>query len=400
MHILLIHQAFTLVSEPGGTRHHELALQLAARGHKITVVTSPVSYLTGLASQSVNNGDTEKQIRILRPSRRYGLQKTFIGRILSFADFMISSIWIGRKVRDVDVVWGTSPPLFQAISAWSLARLKRARFVLEVRDLWPSFAIALGVLKNPILIWLSRLLEGFLYRRADTVIVNSPGFLDHVSSRGAIDVRVVPNGVDMAMFVSDDNGEEFRKRNHLDGFFVVLYAGAHGISNDLGVLLEAANQLRQNEEIKIVMVGDGREKADLENRAAHLGIKNVHFLPAIPKLKMPSTLDGADLCVAILKPIDPFKLTYPNKVFDYMAAGKPVLLAIDGVIREVVEVAGAGVFVEPGDPKVLAESILEMSQNRSRLREMGEAGRKHVQSHFDRSAQTDNLLAAFEKIEN
>jgi glycosyltransferase involved in cell wall biosynthesis len=204
----------------------------------------------------------------------------------------------------------------------------------------------------------------------------------------------------MAMFVSDDNGEEFRKRNHLDGFFVVLYAGAHGISNDLGVLLEAANQLRQNEEIKIVMVGDGREKADLENRAAHLGIKNVHFLPAIPKLKMPSTLDGADLCVAILKPIDPFKLTYPNKVFDYMAAGKPVLLAIDGVIREVVEVAGAGVFVEPGDPKVLAESILEMSQNRSRLREMGEAGRKHVQSHFDRSAQTDNLLAAFEKIEN
>jgi glycosyltransferase involved in cell wall biosynthesis len=400
MHILLIHQAFTLVSEPGGTRHHELALQLAARGHKITVVTSPVSYLTGLASQSVNNGDTDKQIRILRPSRRYGLQKTFIGRILSFADFMISSIWIGRKVRDVDVVWGTSPPLFQAISAWSLARLKRARFVLEVRDLWPSFAIALGVLKNPILIWLSRLLEGFLYRRADTVIVNSPGFLDHVSSRGAIDVRVVPNGVDMAMFVSDDNGEEFRKRNHLDGFFVVLYAGAHGISNDLGVLLEAANQLRQNEEIKIVMVGDGREKADLENRAAHLGIKNVHFLPAIPKLKMPSTLDGADLCVAILKPIDPFKLTYPNKVFDYMAAGKPVLLAIDGVIREVVEVAGAGVFVEPGDPKVLAESILEMSQNRSRLREMGEAGRKHVQSHFDRSAQTDNLLAAFEKIEN
>jgi glycosyltransferase involved in cell wall biosynthesis len=178
--------------------------------------------------------------------------------------------------------------------------------------------------------------------------------------------------------------------------FVVMYAGAHGISNDLGVLLDAADRLRGEREIKIVLIGDGREKSTLMQMATERGMENILFLPAIPKIEMPGALASADLCLAILKPTEAFKLTYPNKVFDYMAAGKPILLAIDGVIRELVKRARAGIFVNPGDPEGLADAIVSASLDRERLSRMGANGRRFVREHFDRRSQIDDLLLAFE----
>ena len=398
MHILLIHQAFAALDQPGGTRHHELARHLAARGHRVTVVASPVSYLTGSLTPTPLLLEERAGVRVIRAYTYRALHKSFVHRVFAFVSFMASSFFIGLGIKNVDLVWGTSPPIFQGVTAWMLARLKRVPFLFEVRDLWPQFAIAVGVLRSRTLIRLSFWLEHFLYRRADRVMVNSPGFISHVTERGAKCVELVPNGADPEMFDPSDTGASFRIRHLLADKFVVLYAGAHGMSNDLGVVLESARYLADRRAVRIVLLGDGKEKNALQKQAESLDLTNLLFLPPVPKNEMAAALAGADACLAILKPLVEYKTTYPNKVFDYMAAGRPVVLAIDGVIREVVEAAGCGIFVQPGDPSALAEAIITLVANPERSRKMGMAGRKYLEEHFSRERIAEKLVGLLEDM--
>ena len=399
MHILIIHQAFASLNEPGGTRHHEFARLLTAHGHQVTVIASPVSYITGSAFRaSVSSEVTEDKVTILRASVYDAHHRSFLHRIVAFFSFMLSSFWVGLGVKNVDLVWGTSPPIFQGVTAWVLARIKGAKFLFEVRDLWPQFAIAVGVLKNPVLILLSEWLERFLYRRADRVMVNSPGFLEPVTSRGAKRVELIPNGADPSMFDPNNDGMEFRRSNQLTDKFVVLYAGAHGMSNDLEVVLDAAALLVDRNEIQLVLLGDGKEKPALMARAQKMDLTNVTFLPSVPKTEMASALAGADACLAILKPLEEYKTTYPNKVFDYMAAGRPVVLAIDGVIREVVEAAGCGIFAAPGSADEVANAIRKLAADKKESRIMGLQGRDYLQKYFSRAAIGEKLLGLLEDL--
>lgn len=395
MHILIIHQAFASLDEPGGTRHFEFARLLASRGHKVTVIASPVSYITG--GQTKQAHEEMEGVRIFRASVYEAHHKSFFHRILAFLSFMISSFWIGLGVKNVDLVWGTSPPIFQGGTAWMLARLKGAKFLFEVRDLWPQFAIAVGVLKNPSLIRVSEWLERFLYQQADRVMVNSPGFIDHLKARGAKHVELIPNGADPSMFDPDNKGNDFREANALQDKFVALYAGAHGMSNDLGVILESASLLARTN-IHIVLLGDGKEKQALQMRAKEMNLSNVTFLPSVPKTEMAHALAGANACIAILKPIDEYKTTYPNKVFDYMAAGKPVVLAIDGVIRDVVQKAHCGIFVQPGSAFEMAKALKTLAANREYSREMGSLGRKYLEKNFSRAAIGERLITLLEDL--
>lgn len=396
MHILLIHQAFASLDEPGGTRHHELARYLAAHGHKVSIIASPISYLTG-KSRFARIPWSEKQtdgelITIIRAYAYPALHRSFAFRVVSFFSFMVSSFLIGLGVEHVDLVWGTSPPIFQGMTAWLISRLKRVPFLFEVRDLWPAFAIEVGVLRNPILIRLSTWLERFLYRHADLVMVNSPGYVKHVQDRGAKKVELVPNGTDTSMFTPNVDGSIFRSSHQLSEKFVVLYAGAHGLSNDLSVVLAAAQELLPQQDIVIVLLGDGKDKPALQAQALQESLHNVLFLPPIPKKEMPVALAAADACIAILKPLELYKTTYPNKVFDYMAAAKPVILAIDGVIREVIEKAGAGIAVPPGDPHALSQAILQLARDPQLCHAMGAQARTYVEAHFDRPALATKMM--------
>jgi hypothetical protein len=174
MHILLIHQAFAALDEPGGTRHHELARCFAAQGHRVSIIASPVSYLTGKTEKIRKvTQDANGLITIYRVHTYPALHKSFIHRLFSFFSFMFSSFFKSLSIHHVDAVWGTTPPIFQSFTAWLVARLKHKPFILEVRDLWPSFAIAVGVLQNKTLIRLSLWLEKFLYTHADRIVVNS-----------------------------------------------------------------------------------------------------------------------------------------------------------------------------------------------------------------------------------
>lgn len=401
MHILLIHQSFATVDEPGGTRHHELARYLAAKGHRITVIASQVSYLTGtnrsnkanqLHLQTGAEKDHQGKIDIRRVYTYPALHRSFVHRLIAFITFMHASFLAGLRVRGVDIVWGTSPPIFQGITAWALAMIRRTPFLFEVRDLWPAFAVGIGVLRQPFLIRGSEFLERFLYHHASLVVVNSPGFINHVSQRGAQQVELVPNGSDAKMFNPKADGISFRNTHGLQNKFIILYAGAHGISNNLEVVLDAAGLLRDNLDIIIVLLGDGKEKNALMAKAARMNLENVLFLPPIPKIEMPTALAAADACLAILKPIPQYNTVYPNKVFDYMAAARPVILAIDGVIRQVVEQASAGISVTPGDASALAEAIRSLANNRQIGLAMGRRGRAFIEDHFDRPILAERFL--------
>ena len=191
------------------------------------------------------------------------------------------------------------------------------------------------------------------------------------------------------------------------------------MSNDLGVVLDAARLLqnvtvtfakhpaaqRRDEvtvtsDIQIVLLGDGKEKANLQVQAEEMGLTNVTFAPSVPKSEMPGALAAADACIAILKPLDEYKTTYPNKVFDYMAAGRPVALAIDGVIREVVEAAECGIFAEPGNPSALAEAIRTLASDKDKARQMGLDGRNYLEEHFSRAVIGEKLLGLLEDLVN
>jgi glycosyltransferase involved in cell wall biosynthesis len=392
MHTLLIHQAFTTPTDAGGTRHYELAQHVIASGDRFSVVASDFGYLSAKRMGGSLTGREElvDGIHVLRVATSRSSHKGVGGQLLSFLTFALSSLAAGLRVRNVDVVLATTPPIFQAVTAWLIAAIRRRPLILEIRDLWPEFIIDMGKLKNPMVIAVARWLERFLYKRADSFIVNSPAYVGYLETKGVDQSRItlVPNGVSPDMFANDASAardaETIRVRHALTGKFVVMYAGAMGPANDLDTLLDAAAELRSTERIHIVLVGDGKQRKQLEARARERRLDNVTFAGPQSKVDMRAFLNAADICVATLQNIAMFRMTYPNKVFDYLAAGRPVVLAIDGVIRDVVERAEGGVFVNPGDSRALAAAIRELANDPERCRAMGRRGQDYVRRHFNR----------------
>jgi len=372
-----------------------------SKGHSFTVVASDRSYLSGAPVVDRDGLYVEQSIDGLRVLRTYAhpaLHRNFIWRVFSFVTFAGSSFLTALRSGPVDLVIGTSPPIFQAFTAWAVAFLRRRPFLLEVRDLWPEFAIDMGVLRNPLLIWLSRGLEYFLYARSTHILVNSPAYREYLVCRhiAPLKISLISNGVDPAMFNPAAKGERVRQKWGLEGKFVVSYAGAIGMANDLATVIRVADRLRDKSSIVFLIAGDGKERLNLEADAEQRGLKNVIFTGTLSKTEVADVMAASDACIAILKDIPMFRTTYPNKIFDYMAAGRPTLLAIDGVIRKVVEDSGSGLFVPPGDDTALARAVLSLADNRPEARDMGLKGREFVTKHFNRDQQAAEFVSLVE----
>jgi len=357
-------------------------------------------------------------VRVLRSYIYPALHRSYVWRIVSFLSFMFSSIWTSLQVRDVDLVMGTSPPIFQAVSAWFVAWMRRVPFLLEVRDLWPEFGVSMGVLKNPLVISLARWLEMFLYARATHILVNSPAYGEYMIAKGVPEDKAtyIAYGTDVDMFNPQVDGSSIRAELGVDDKFVVLYAGALGQANDIDTILRAAQRLSHGEHrekenfsessvdsvaeqrIRFVIFGDGKERTRLRSEAERMQLTNVIFAGVRPKKEMPQVIASADVCLAILQDIPMFRTTYPNKVFDYMAAGRATVLVIDGVSRGLIESSNGGVFVQPGDDIMLAEKILELSQDPSRVRQMGRNARGYLVEHLDRRDKLNETLGLLESL--
>lgn len=395
MHVLLIHQAFAGPQDPGGTRHYEIARELALRGHRTTIVASDVSYLTGERLRGVDTGLPDG-VEVIRVASRDGVHRSYAARALGFAAFNAGALRAALAVAGVDVVWGTSPPLPQLLPAWLAARRAPGGLVLEERDLWPEFAIGMGIVREGLLSAAALRFKRWMYTRAGRIVVNSPGFLPFLDAYGVDPrkVQVIPNGVDPRAFDPEDRGAALRHAWQAEDRFVIVYAGAIGPANALEVALDAAERLRGSAAL-FVLVGDGKARLDLMRRARERGLENVRFVGALPKDEMPRVLAAADACLATLRDIPLFRTTYPNKVFDALAAARPVVLLIDGVIREVVEEAGAGLFVQPGDGAALAEAVQRLMREPEAAREMGRRGRRAVLERFDRREHAVTFEALF-----
>ena len=397
MRILLIHQAFCGPNDPGGTRHYEIALRLVDQGHEVTIVTGRYSYLTGAAKGDCRYPDG---IRVVFAPTLGSLHKSYLRRMLVFLSFAISSFFVALRSGPHDVVLGTSPPILQWFPTVAVALVRRKPCVLEVRDLWPEFAIALGVLRNPLLIAAAKSSERLLYRFASAVVVNSPGYTSYLEQHGVPESKVVliANGVNPSAFYPSDKGEEFRAEYGLGNSFVVMYTGALGLANGVESLLQAAFLLRDECDLKFVIVGDGKHKPKLRRMARDLGLANMLFLPAKPKSRIPGFLAAADVCVATLANVPSLQVTYPNKIFDYMAAGRPTVLAIEGPIREVVEASGGGICIIPGDGGALAEAFLRLRRSPLLRAEMGVKARSYVEQYFNRAEQAKHFAELLERV--
>src|SRR5829696_3880671 len=383
MKILLINQSFVSLDEPGHTRHLEMANFLHSKGHELVIVASDMNYQTGKRTVQTRGLFVEQMIdgiRILRAYSYPSLHRSYVWRIISFFSFMFSSVLTALYVKDVDLVMGTTPPIFQAVSAWIVSLIRRKPFLLEVRDLWPEFGVSMGVLKNPIVIRLARWLEHFLYARATHILVNSPAYRTYMIGKGVPEKKVtfIPYGTDVDMFNPNVDGSSIRQKLGVEDKFVVLYAGAMGQANDIYTVLRAADRLRNESKICFVLFGDGKERPRIEAEALQRGLENVIFAGVYPKKQMPVVIASADLCLAILQDVPMFRTTYPNKVFDYMSTARPTVLVIDGVIREVIEASNGGVFVNPGNDELLAKTILDLSNDPQRVKQIGENARAYL----------------------
>ncbi len=395
MHILLIHQIFVTPDEGGGTRHYELAQYLVNKGHKLTVIASNIDYLT--EKKKGKNKETRDGINIIYSHTYQAIHKSFIFRALSFISFAISSFIDAIKVKDVDIVWGTSPPFFQAITSFLVSKWFRKPFVFELRDLWVDFAEELGIVKNRFMIKFMKFLEKQMYRFSHKIIVNSPGYIPFVKKYiGNDNISLIPNGVISKAFeIKNGTILNFRTTYGLNSKFIAIYLGKIGVANDIETIIDAAEQMRDYREILFILMGGGIKKESFQDYIHQHNLSNILLLDSRPKSKIPEVLADVDVCIATLKDIPLFNTTYPNKVFDYMAAGKPTILAIDGVIREVIKSSNGGTYVPPGDSIKLADAMLTYYENPELVKQHGKNAREYVKKYFEREKIADNLEKVF-----
>ena len=400
-HILLIHQSFVPPTQGGGTRHFELAKYLVEFGYKVTIIASDTNYLSG--TWKPRRHEVLDGINVIYAPTYKNLHKSIFHRAIACLSFALSSFYYGLKTKNVDLIWGTSPPLFQSLTCLLLSFIKRTPFIFEVRDLWIDFAKQLGVVKSPFLYYPCKLLEILLYKLSTKVMVNSPGFIPFISKLISEDkIALIPNGVSSDDFeIIDPIIVDKLKHTHIkENNFNVMYTGNLGVANDIETILDTAESLKNEKDVQFYFIGGGLKATYFREYVKDNCLYNVSFLPSIPKTDMPALLSLASVCVATLKDIPLFATVYPNKVFDYMAAGKPTILAIDGAIKEVVEKASGGIVVAPGSSSQLKEALLTYRANKS-LREMhGNNAKRYVLQYFDRKRLAKELESLVQKVCN
>lgn len=402
MRILLIHQFFLEDHEGGGSRWNEMSRIWTEEGHEITVLAGMTHYMGNVKTQYggkyfhvTKNRDS---IKVIRCHVNTG-NKSFIGRIQSFLSFVVSGILAGIFItkEKYDIIIVTSPPLFVGLIAVFLSWWKNIPFVFEVRDLWPESAIGTGILKNIYLIRFSFWFEKLIYRKAKGICVLTPAFQEiliqekHVNSEKII---CIPNGADFIFsdtLLSSFDSKSFRKTHNLDAKFVITYVGAHGIANHLIQILDAAELLLDTNVI-FLLIGNGSQKSDLIQEANRRKLTNVLFIDSVSKNEVFKHILSSDLGISVLKKTDIFKTIYSNKTFDYLSCKKPVLMVIDGISRQLIEQADAGLFVEPENPEDFANKVRFYLNNPDLIERQGENGYSYVKNHFDREVLAKKYL--------
>ena len=392
-------------------RADELSRHWERMGHGVTVLTGFPNHPTGIVPElwrtrlrELHHEETIGGVRVVRtwlwplPNRKAH------ERIRNYLSFCISAGMRGLALSKPDVVIATSPQLLCALAGWWIAFWKRVPFVFEVRDLWPESLAAVGVGGEKTLLHrVLSVIAGFLYRRADRIVVVSPAFKDHLVRYWNIPadvISIVENGVETELFCFNPQAARaVRDRLRVENRFMICYIGTLGNAHGLDTLLAAAEKMQAvMPNAMFLLLGEGAEKQRLIEIAATRNLANVKFLDQQPREEIPAYISAADLCLVILKKTELFKTVIPTKLLEYMSCQRPVIVAVDGQARRIVEEADGGVFVDPENPQALVEAILKLARNNELRAQMGTSGRRYIINKFSREKTARDYIAVLEKL--
>lgn len=405
MRILYFHQHFITPLGAGGTRSYEMALRLIARGHKVIMVCGSVrGGHTGLVSpfkNSVRRGFVDG-IDVIEIDLSYSNSDNFMKRSYIFFMYAFKSIAIVFKEKS-DLVFATTTPLTAGIPGIISRWFKRKPFVFEIRDLWPELPKAMGVIKNPAVLKAMSLLEWACYRSANRYIGLSPGIVESIVARGVHKDRVemVPNGCDLSIFSSKQT--PWRPENISPNDLMAVFAGAHGIANGLDALLDVAALLKKHNriDIKLVLIGQGKLKSKLVERAKQESLDNIVFLDPVNKNRLAGLMVSADIGLQILANVPAFYYgTSPNKFFDYIAASLPVLVNYPGWLADIINDYDCGFTVEPDNPEAFANVLKQAANDRVKLIKMGENSRHLAEKKYNRAKLSNRFVDCLERAAN
>ena len=398
MRVLLIHQAFLEKNDGGGSRFNEMTKVWSDTNHNITVLAGMVHYTTGKKHDKYKGKYFYKDnkfydnVDVIRCHVSESYNVNFLGRLWAYFSFVFSSIYAGlfKTKGKFDVILVTSPPLFVGITAYVLSIVKRTPFIFEIRDLWPESAIDTGVLKNKHIIRFAYWFEKFIYRKAKLINVLTPAFRDKLINEKNVPrekVIFIPNAADFSLaeeIQENFSSDTFKKELGLSNNFVITYVGAHGVANHLIQLIEAAEHLR-NTNVLFQLIGSGMQKEMLQKEVKKRNLENhIIFREPVAKRDVFKYILASDMGASVLKRVDTFKTIYSNKTFDYMSCKRPILLAIEGVSKDLVEKANCGVCVTPEDALDIANKIKEYKGKKELQINQGNNGYNYAKKHFDR----------------
>jgi glycosyltransferase involved in cell wall biosynthesis len=389
MRVLYFHQHFSTPLGSAGIRSYEMARRLVVRSHQVTMVCG--SYgggETGL-SQPFQRGcrrGTVDGIDVIEFDLKYSNSDGFVRRAFTFLKFALRSVALVFTER-YDLVFATTTPLTAGIPGIFARWLLGKPFVFEVRDLWPELPRAMGVIRNPLVLAAMSLLEWASYRSAQRLIGLSPGIVEGIVRRGVPQERValVPNGCDIDIFAAQ--AAPWRPAGVAPDDLLAVFAGTHGVANGLDAVLDAAAELRRRgrSDIQLLLIGQGARKHALQARARKEGLDNVVFHEPVDKARLAGLMAATDLGLQLLANVPAFYYgTSPNKFFDYLAAGLPVLNNYPGWLADLIAQCGCGLVVPPDDPRAFADALEQAASDRDALRAMGERGRDLARLQFER----------------
>lgn len=396
MTIVYLHQYFKTPEVSGGTRSYEMARRFVEAGHRVIMVTSD--------NRTLKEGNwyqtEEAGIEVHWLPVPYNNKMSYSDRIKAFFRFALKA---GKKASsfDADVIFATSTPLTIAIPAIRAKKILNVPMVFEVRDLWPGVPISLGVIKNPILKYVSRKLEKYAYKHSSHIVALSTDMKKGILKNYPIkesSVAVIPNSSDNEMFENVDS--DFRKKNTwLGNRPMVLYAGTLGLVNGLGYLAEVAKEMKSiNEEVRFVILGEGREKEQIEDRAKEVGIFNQNFfmLEPVPKKDLPKIYAVTDIATSVVIDNESLWANSANKFFDSLAAGVSIAINHGGWQKDELEQSDAGIVLSPSDYRKAAIDLNNLLTDRNRLEVMGKNAKKLAIEKYDRDKLAKKLLEILE----
>ncbi|SFR12093.1 glycosyltransferase [Desulfoscipio geothermicus] len=385
---------------PGGTRHYEFAAQLVARGYAVTIWLSLFHHgMRQYVDKTLRNQIKNDLPGNLTFNWVWSLSHTGndLRRALNMLTFFMLVLLRGLFAPAPQVVIASSPHLLAGLAGWVLSKVKRSRFILEIRDVWPDSLVVVGIKESSLNYKIFYRLAHFLYRKSQRIIVLTEGIRDTLVQQGVDEKKIVfiPNGVSLNYLQQTESIEETRHKLGFGNKFVCLYAGAHGPANALDTVLDAAGLVGNNKEILIALMGDGPDKPKLQARAREMNLKNLIFLDPVPKSAVLQVLQAADALILSLKKDKMFEGSRPNKFFDYLAAGRPVICAVEGEVRKLVEEVGVGIFARPEDGENLAAAINQIYINRHEMTARASSnGPSYIKKHASREKMTDILEKA------